>query len=326
MRWMTVAIGIVVMLSAAGTARSQQKDTPVKPLPHGTQLPRPMRIRVGGNVEASKLISQVPPIYPPAAIAAHISGTVTLHAIVGTDGKIRELNVVSGPAELTQSAIDAVKQWRYQKTLLNGQPIEVDTTILVVYTLSGTPQHESPRVDTGKTVVELVPNTGPPINPQLRADILKLMDAMQVRGTGEATFEKMYQTIRPIILRTLPETPNREKIADEYGRKLEALLNSPDFTEPLVQIYASSLSDDDVKALTAFYTTPAGQHYLAAVPQIASETNRIAMRIAAEHMMEILKGLCEDYPELKGKAGFCPAKGKEKRSQLKDMTGSRLGD
>ncbi len=97
----------------------------------------PQRIRVGGNVEAAKLERQIQPIYPQIAKTAHIQGTVVLHAVIAKDGSIQELTYVTGPALLMRSAMDAVRQWHYAPTELNGQPVEVDTTIQVVYTLGG---------------------------------------------------------------------------------------------------------------------------------------------------------------------------------------------
>jgi len=97
----------------------------------------PSRIRVGGNVQSASLIRQVTPLYPPIAKTAHISGTVVLHAVIAKDGTIEELTYVSGPQLLMKNAMDAVKQWRYRPTLLNGEPVEVDTTISVVFTLGG---------------------------------------------------------------------------------------------------------------------------------------------------------------------------------------------
>ena len=86
---------------------------------------------------AAKLIRQVTPVYPTIAKTAHISGTVMLHAIISKDGTIEELDYVSGPPLLMRNAMDAVRQWRYNPTLLNGEPVEVDTTISVVFTLGG---------------------------------------------------------------------------------------------------------------------------------------------------------------------------------------------
>jgi len=97
----------------------------------------PARIRVGGNVQAAKMVRQIMPVYPPIAKTAHISGTVVLHAVIAKDGSVEDLQYVSGPPLLMKAAMDAVKQWRYQPTQLNGDPVEVDTTISVVFTLGG---------------------------------------------------------------------------------------------------------------------------------------------------------------------------------------------
>jgi protein TonB len=94
-------------------------------------------LRVGGNVQQANLLRQVQPIYPPIAKTAHISGTVVLHAIISKDGTIEQLEYVSGPPLLMKNAMDAVHQWRYRPTMLNGEPVEVDTTVSVVFTLGG---------------------------------------------------------------------------------------------------------------------------------------------------------------------------------------------
>lgn len=97
----------------------------------------PERIRVGGNVQAANLIHQVMPMYPEIAKTAHIQGTVLLHAVIAKNGTIEQLQYISGPPLLMRSAMDAVRQWRYRPTLLNGEPVIVDTTISVVFTLGG---------------------------------------------------------------------------------------------------------------------------------------------------------------------------------------------
>ena len=107
----------------------------------GSNLPpppkeTPKRIRVGGQVQQARLLSQPRPVYPPLARQARIQGTVRLQAIIAKDGAIVQLEVVSGHPLLVQSALEAVRQWRYQPTLLNGEPVEVVTTIDVVFTLS----------------------------------------------------------------------------------------------------------------------------------------------------------------------------------------------
>ena len=94
------------------------------------------RIRVGGNVQAVNLITKVTPVYPPLAKQARIQGTVRYDAVIGTDGAIKELTLVSGHPLLVPVATDAVRQWVYKPTLLNGQPVEVETQIDVNFTLS----------------------------------------------------------------------------------------------------------------------------------------------------------------------------------------------
>jgi periplasmic protein TonB len=100
--------------------------------------PKPVQtgpVRIGGNVMQAKAIDRVQPTYPAIARAAHVQGTVVLHAIIAKDGTVQQLQLVSGPPLLVNAAMDAVRQWRYSPTELNGEPVEVDTTIQVVFTL-----------------------------------------------------------------------------------------------------------------------------------------------------------------------------------------------
>jgi TonB family protein len=98
------------------------------------------RILVGGNVAAAKLINRVQPIYPALARQTGIQGVVKLHAILGKDGTVQQLQVISGHPLLAQAALDAVRQWIYQPTLLKGKPVEVDTEIDVYFQLQQKPQ------------------------------------------------------------------------------------------------------------------------------------------------------------------------------------------
>jgi protein TonB len=98
--------------------------------------PTQTRIRQGGQVQAAKLMNKVQPLYPPLARQTRISGTVRLHAIISKNGGVEQLEVISGHPLLVQAALDAVKQWKYQATTLNGEPVEVDTTIDVIFSLN----------------------------------------------------------------------------------------------------------------------------------------------------------------------------------------------
>ena len=93
-------------------------------------------LRVGGNVQAANLVKKITPAYPALAKSARIQGTVRFTAIIGKDGTIQNLQLVSGHPMLVQSATEAVKQWVYKPTLLNGEPVEVITQIDVNFTLS----------------------------------------------------------------------------------------------------------------------------------------------------------------------------------------------
>jgi protein TonB len=94
------------------------------------------RLRVGGNVQAANLIKKIAPPYPPLAKQARIQGTVRFNATISKEGTIQNLTLVSGHPLLVPAATEAVKQWIYKPTLLNGEAVEVLTTIDVNFTLS----------------------------------------------------------------------------------------------------------------------------------------------------------------------------------------------
>ncbi len=95
----------------------------------------PQRVRVSQGVSQGLLVHKVTPQYPPLAQQARIQGTVVLQALIGKDGTIQNLHVVSGHPMLTNAALEAVKEWRYKPYYLNGEPVEVETTINVNFTL-----------------------------------------------------------------------------------------------------------------------------------------------------------------------------------------------
>ncbi len=96
----------------------------------------PKKITVSSGVMASKVISAPPPLYPPIAKAARIQGTVVLAATIGKDGTIQNLRAISGPPMLQSYALEAVRRWRYKPTVLDGVPVDVDTSISVVFSLN----------------------------------------------------------------------------------------------------------------------------------------------------------------------------------------------
>lgn len=112
--------------------------TPPPPPPAPARIepaPQP-QLTVSEGVQSAKLIFSPKPPYPVTAKAAHIQGAVRLTALIGTDGRISRLGALSGSPLLIPAALDAVRQWRYQPTLLNGLPVEVTTEISVIFRLN----------------------------------------------------------------------------------------------------------------------------------------------------------------------------------------------
>ena len=121
--------------SRDGIANSTREEGPAPPVDKRKANEPPPRIRVG-TIEPAMLIHRVEPVYPPLGRQLRHEGRVELHALISTDGTIQSLEVISGDPLFIRSALDAVREWRYRPTILNGQPVEVDTHITVVYTLS----------------------------------------------------------------------------------------------------------------------------------------------------------------------------------------------
>jgi TonB family protein len=116
-------------------SKSRVEATEASPGEAGAQDKATKRIKVDKSVQQAKLIHFVQPEYPAEAKAAHLQGEVLLHAMVGKDGSLQDLELIEGHCWLTQSALKAVMQWKYRPTMIEGQPVEVDTTITVKFTL-----------------------------------------------------------------------------------------------------------------------------------------------------------------------------------------------
>jgi len=107
---------------------------PLTALPAPPPPPRPSEpVRVGGAVKQPEIVKLVPPVYPPLAMKARVTGTVVLEATLTTDGRVDNIRLVSGHPMLVNAAIDCVKQWVYEPTYLNGAPVEVILTAIVKF-------------------------------------------------------------------------------------------------------------------------------------------------------------------------------------------------
>jgi protein TonB len=95
----------------------------------------PKRMSISAGIAVGLLVQKTAPVYPPIAKSAHVSGTVVIQATISKSGTIENPRVASGPVMLRQSALDAVKTWRFRPYLLDGQPVEVETSVNVVFNL-----------------------------------------------------------------------------------------------------------------------------------------------------------------------------------------------
>jgi protein TonB len=115
---------------AAGNVFNSQAKAKVKVEP-------PKIVNVSAGVAVGMLIQKSTPVYPPIAKSARVSGTVVLQAIISKTGTIDDLHVISGPEMLREAALSAVRTWRYRPYMLNNQPIAVETTVNVIFSLNG---------------------------------------------------------------------------------------------------------------------------------------------------------------------------------------------
>jgi len=295
---------LVLSLCAMVPTKAQAPAPPAD----DSNVGRPARIRVGGNAAAAKVTHFVQPVYPPLARQARISGTVRLHAILSPDGRIQSLDVVSGHPLLLQAALDAVRQWTYAPTLLNGKPVEVDTMIDVVFALDDR---------------ALKPDDQPETDPTLRADILMLFRVTHFQENAVKSGREVFNSLRPAIESSLPGTPSRDRIIDAYIDKLLALLQSDDYSERVIALYAKYFSDSDIQQLIQFYQTPIGQRFNSAMPQLFGEMNQLGQSMAMNNLPGIIKQLCREFPELEDDARFCKEPDLQRKSQL-GSTGDAL--
>lgn len=188
-RPMTVALLFVVCLAADACVQNQTGSSPApnapSTSPSATEGAHLARIRVDPAIQATKLIRRVYPVYPERAVVEGITGTVVCRAIVSSDGSVKELEYVSGPQPLRQATMDAMKLWRYEPAALNGEPVEVETTIEHTFSLGQPTQARSdssaPWADRGVVPFQPVPN-----EPYLRV-------------TSEAQRLKLVHVVQPIL-------------------------------------------------------------------------------------------------------------------------------
>jgi periplasmic protein TonB len=132
-----VGTGINPLARQSGTLLEGLSDSIGKAVPLQVRVTTPRKLAISSGVMAGRKLSGVEPRYPSIAVAARIHGTVLLAATISRTGAIENLRVASGPPMLAPAAVEAVRTWRYQPYLLNGEPVEVETTVQVIFHLGG---------------------------------------------------------------------------------------------------------------------------------------------------------------------------------------------
>jgi hypothetical protein len=158
--------------------------------------------------------------------------------------------------------------------------------------------------------------SGVTVEPHLRADIERMIEVAHLRERIIEISRLRFEQVRPQLTASMPPTPNRDKILLEYAEKYTSLHSTSDYMNKVVGVYAKYFSDEDIKGMIKFYRTPAGQHYIAKIPQVTAEMAQLAESAAAEGIPHIWKELCREYPELRGKLKYCIEPDTEKKSLL----------
>jgi TonB family protein len=134
-RFATVAANVLLAATVCGSAIALSVRVDAFAADENKVVSPKGPINVSAEKMQEQIVSKFPPVYPVGAKKARIQGAVKLDAVVGKTGDVEQLKVITGPKELQQSSLDAVRQWKYKPFLLNGDPVDVKTTITVVYSL-----------------------------------------------------------------------------------------------------------------------------------------------------------------------------------------------
>jgi len=257
------------------------------------------RIRIGGNVQQAKIISQSRPVYPELAKNARIQGTVKLQAILGTDGRVMELSVLSGHPLLVQAALDAVRQWQYQPTRLNGKPVEVVTAVDVVFTLasdSSTAPMASPS-EADRTDREMKAALAA-LDPASAADLRRLMELIYSPGRVKQQSNTEFEQMKPTLSLLLPEGARTPEVSQRFYEKFMASIAAMPRVEPYMVIYSRYFTPEEVRGLIAFYDSPLGQKQLETTSPILRESLAFFTAYLQRAIPQILEELRAEFPAL----------------------------
>lgn len=289
---MSKSVWLIPALLFSLSGFTQQATTAGQPAtPGGTASPASAAksLVISSGVAQANRIGGDMPAYPAIAKAAQIQGTVVLGATISKEGLIQDLKVVSGPPMLQGAAMDAVRTWRYKPYLLNGEPVQVETQINVVFSLgtgssAGGPQGAPP---TGAPVTRTVqvtglesPEAGPrPEHPITQEQVKELMELTGVRRQ----LRQMLDGMMPMMKTSMPPWMPADVLED-----FENSVVGADWDQLALRSYQAHISTEDAAAAIAFYQTPAGQRLLTATPFVMKGIQASAGQLGMQLMEETL--------------------------------------
>ena len=264
---------------------------------------KPVRMRVSQN--APRATTQRPPVYPTAAIDQRIEGKVVLHVIIGGDGTVKESTALSGHPLLTQSAMEAVKQWQYRPMSLNGSLVEMDTTVTLDYALGPPPtvmvnnQTLPAFSPEAITLRQQQQPSLPAVDAATETDIRRLIEVTGIKSVVTAYFGSHLLGIRALLLKELPADVDREKVADRFQEELQKRIRSAQVLDAVIPIYAKHFTHEEIKSFLAFYDTPAGKRYAQEAPYIMLDISRAGASYWMNTVLpEIFKQMSAEFPGL----------------------------
>jgi len=239
--------------------------------------------RVGGYIKEPRKLKDVAPEYPEEAKKARIQGVVILECTISPKGRVVEVKVTRGVPGLDKAAIEAVRQWEYSPTLVDGQAVPLIMNVTVNF-----------RLDQGGAGTPLAPSappaspaTPPPasaaaLSPEREADLRRLLQALHVDQRVGQQLDQIIDSQR----RQLPEVPV------EFWDAFRADNPAAEVEGAMLRALDASLSPDDVKAAVGFFESDAGRHFLNAQPRIMQELSVVGLdwgRRALEKLQERLR-------------------------------------
>ncbi|HEY6448699.1 MAG TPA: TonB family protein [Acidobacteriaceae bacterium] len=285
------AIVVVCALALGWAAAAQETATPAQPGSSAQQgSVSPNKIAISSGVAQRMRTGGDSPQYPAIAKAAHVEGMVVLQATISTQGTVENLHVISGPPMLQAAALDAVRTWTYKPYLLNGQAVEVETQVNVIFSLPHGGAAADAQAGQGPQSMQVLgaavpPGTTPddlkppqhPITPEQTQELMQL--------TGLTTLQrKMIDGLMPTLRQSMPPYMPQDVLTDFEGR-----LVGGDMQALIVEAYQRHFSSEDADAMIAFYQTPAGRRAILMLPVLMKELQEGEAQLGQETMRKVLE-------------------------------------